>query len=286
MANIDGDGSSPQKTARDSSPVPNLEYRSYTPTYEEELLKYRKSSRGMSLDNTVESDNRSLSEGKINSKINNSEIPRSLDEDQKSPVLRKEVDNQYGNQYDNQYGNETAENVADNERTEETSQCATSNSNKDERIVEEKSKQINTKSDNFSAEKQEFSFFETKWKAVLALFDSLNLDSRQHDGSATEDVDANMEEFLRVPWRIEELMSFGTLICADAFLHVLTVTPLKFIWSCLCLVCTILNPGKGFGWCRFHRRHLYQFVRVFVIYAVYKYCLSPISIGKMVRLLL
>jgi hypothetical protein len=134
---------------------------------------------------------------------------------------------------------------------------------------------------NATEKEEPVGIFKSKTQAIMAFFNSLNIDSRQHDGSAAEDVDANMEEFLRVPYRIEELMSFGIIICADAFLHVLTVTPLKFVWSCLCLICTILIPGKGIGLCSFHRRHLYQFVRVFVIYAVYKYCLSPISIGKM-----
>lgn len=107
------------------------------------------------------------------------------------------------------------------------------------------------------------------------------MDSKQQDGSASEDVDANMEEFLRVPSRLEGLMLFGVSICADSFLHVLAVTPLKFVWSIMCLVCTIIRPRKGIGLCRFHRRHLYQIIRVFVIFAVCEYCLNPLSVGKM-----
>jgi hypothetical protein len=117
--------------------------------------------------------------------------------------------------------------------------------------------------------------------AVVDFIRGLNIDSRRQDGSATEDVDANMEEFLRVPFRIETLLFFGLASCFDSFLNVLTVTPLKFIWSCLCLVCTIVRPGKGVGVCRFHRRHLYQLLRVFVIWFVYRYALCPISLGRL-----
>jgi hypothetical protein len=121
----------------------------------------------------------------------------------------------------------------------------------------------------------------TQQNAVIDFIKSLNIDSRQQDGSATEDVDENMEEFLRVPFRIESLLWFGIATCFDCFLHILTVTPLKFVWSCICLICTIIKPGKGIGSCSFHRRHFFQLLRVFVIVAVYKYILCPISIGKL-----
>mmetsp|Transcript_10374 Transcript_10374/g.15703 ORF Transcript_10374/g.15703 Transcript_10374/m.15703 type:complete len:1075 (-) Transcript_10374:100-3324(-) len=116
--------------------------------------------------------------------------------------------------------------------------------------------------------------------AIMSFIRGLNIDSRQQDGSATADVDANMEEFLKVPFRIENLLFFGLAICADSFVHVLTVTPLKFVWSLLCLICTAIRPGKGIGWCSFHRRHLYQLLRVFIIVFVYKFALCPISFGK------
>ena len=60
--------------------------------------------------------------------------------------------------------------------------------------------------------------------AVVEFIRGLNIDSRQQDGSATDDVDANMEEFLRVPFRIEKLLLFGVAVCFDCFLNVLTVT--------------------------------------------------------------
>jgi len=116
---------------------------------------------------------------------------------------------------------------------------------------------------------------------LSSLFQSLNLDSLQQDGSATKEVDANMDEFVRVPYKLEVLLFFGLAICVDSFLHVLTVFPLKFAWSCLSFVCTIIRPKTGIGGCCFHRRHMYQLIRGFVIYATYYYCLSPISIGKL-----
>ena len=267
-ANIEYE-SSPEKPGRDSSPVPNLEYRSYTPTYEEELLKYRKTSRGMSMENTVEYDKKPTTHEKRKIETKVEEGLKNNEAEDKTSFISKPKD------YEASKKHETPD------KRDNSSQITVTR-NTDESHNKEELKDDNEEPFYQDVDKHNLGFLELKCKSILAFFDGLNLDSRQHDGSATEDVDANMEEFLRVPWRIEELMSFGTIICADAFLHVLTVTPLKFIWSCLCLVCTILNPGRGIGWCRFHRRHLYQFVRVFVIYAVYKYCLSPISIGKMV----
>merc|ERR1719330_646313 len=101
------------------------------------------------------------------------------------------------------------------------------------------------------------------------MFHSLNLDSLRQDGSATKEVDANMDEFVRVPYKLEALLFFGLAICVDSFLHVLTVVPLKIAWSCLSVVCTVIRPRTGIGGCCFHRRHLYQLIRGFVIYATY-----------------
>jgi len=122
----------------------------------------------------------------------------------------------------------------------------------------------------------------TECNTVESLFQILNLDSLRQDGSATSEVDANMDEFLCVPYKLEGLLLFGLAICVDSFLHVLTVVPLKFAWSCLCFICTVCRPMTGgIGRCRFHRRHLYQLARGLIIYATYHYCLCPISIGKL-----
>jgi len=143
--------------------------------------------------------------------------------------------------------------------------------------TKEKNKQATTTPSSSSPSKAKkstnfFSFFKN---------DVLNLDARHEDGSGTEDVDANMEEFLRVPSKLESLLLFGLAICADSFLYVITFLPLKCVWALLCLFCTIVRPGKGIGGCRFHRRHLYQLLQVFVLYTVYSKVLCPISIGKL-----
>jgi len=120
-----------------------------------------------------------------------------------------------------------------------------------------------------------------KSNRVISLFQSLNLDSFRQDGSASEEVDANMEEFVRVPFKLEGLMFLGFTICVDSFLHILTVVPLKIAWSFICLMCTMIRPMKGIEGCRFHRRHLYQLIRAFIIFAIYRYCLCLISVGKL-----
>lgn len=111
--------------------------------------------------------------------------------------------------------------------------------------------------------------------------DLLNIDSRHQDGSATEDIDANMEEFLRIPFKLENLMWFSLAVCTDSFLYVWTLLPLKAIWGFVCLVCTILRPGKGIKGIQFHRRHLYALIQCLLVWFVFYHVLRPISIGKL-----
>ncbi|EJK63063.1 hypothetical protein THAOC_16302, partial [Thalassiosira oceanica] len=61
--------------------------------------------------------------------------------------------------------------------------------------------------------------------------DLLNIDSRNQDGSATEDIDENMEEFLRIPGKLEFLMIFSLGVCMDSFLYAWAMLPLKFLWG-------------------------------------------------------
>ena len=118
-----------------------------------------------------------------------------------------------------------------------------------------------------------------KTSLMAYLKKEMMIDSTRQEGSFTDDVDANMEEFLRVPRRLELLQSFGFWICTDAFLYVLTFLPIKFVWSLICLVATIVRPGKGMGICRFHRRHLYQLLQMGVCVFSYFFVLKPISMG-------
>mmetsp|Transcript_26811 Transcript_26811/g.53612 ORF Transcript_26811/g.53612 Transcript_26811/m.53612 type:complete len:1212 (+) Transcript_26811:61-3696(+) len=131
-----------------------------------------------------------------------------------------------------------------------------------------------------------------KTMSQYVINDLLNIDSRNHDGSATEDIDANMEEFLRIPSKFEYLMVFSLAVCVDSFLYPWAMLPLKFIWGLVCLACTIykmiqkkkwrLNPDEadvhGIG---FHRRHLYAILQSLLIWLGYSQILCPISIGKL-----
>ena len=65
---------------------------------------------------------------------------------------------------------------------------------------------------------------------------------------STPNVDVQMEEFVRVPWQLEYLLNFGFYICIDSFLYIVTVLPLKFLWSIL------LMGSSWTGKYRFHRR--------------------------------
>ena len=94
-----------------------------------------------------------------------------------------------------------------------------------------------------------------------------------------QQTDARMEEFLRVPFNLEKLLFFGLAICFDSYLYVLTFLPLKFLWSIFRLTMTIINPKRVKF--RFHRRHMYQLLQVSIAYIVYTRILSRIQIGML-----
>lgn len=103
---------------------------------------------------------------------------------------------------------------------------------------------------------------------------------------STPDVDTQMQEFIKVPVVLEGLMSFGFLITTDSYLYMITVLPIRFVWSCY-LLCTkavykgLLRrqvPPRQFC---FHRRHLYQLIQVLIVYLIFKNVLDAISIGKL-----
>ena len=74
------------------------------------------------------------------------------------------------------------------------------------------------------------------------------------------DVDVQMEEFVKIPSAVESLLGFGFWICVDSFLYVLTVLPIRFVWSSLLFLrYTFLWAWKGDipeGPFRFHRRYV------------------------------
>ena len=277
----------------DLTPAPELEYRSYTPTYEEELRKLRKTSRGMSLDQSEASAHTSASahSGTSNheeEETNNEDPLNTFEKTGATPVKKKDKTHSILNDIlaegkDDKIalkinGKPLIKPNNQNPSTSSSGLLTKSLSNKNlASMTTSQGPKLETETTTTTPLAQ----FEEKMNtnAVVDFIRGLNIDSRQQDGSATEDVDVNMEEFLRVPFRIEKLLLFGLAVCFDCFLYVLTVTPLKFVWSVLCLACTIVRPGKGFGVCRFHRRHLYQLLRVFAIWFTYKYVLCPISLG-------
>lgn len=99
------------------------------------------------------------------------------------------------------------------------------------------------------------------------------------------DVDLQMEEFVKIPGAVEALLGFGFWICVDSFLYVLTILPIRFIWSILLLlrygVIRSFRPEVPVGPFRFHRRHSYQLIQVAIIYTIYRFILLPVSIGKL-----
>ena len=100
---------------------------------------------------------------------------------------------------------------------------------------------------------------------------------------STPDVDVQMEEFIKVPAGVENVVSFGFFICVDSFLYMITVLPIRFVWSCFLLLRQYGWPWhlRGHAQYRFHRQHLYQIIQVTILYTVYRYVLLENSIGKL-----
>lgn len=74
------------------------------------------------------------------------------------------------------------------------------------------------------------------------------LDYMESFQESTPNVDVQMEEFVRVPWQLEYLLNFGFCICVDSYLYILTVLPLKFLWSIIVMMSSWNGKHK------FHRR--------------------------------
>jgi hypothetical protein len=87
----------------------------------------------------------------------------------------------------------------------------------------------------------------TKWLDYLNSFQESNYDT-----------DKQMEEFVKVPSAVEALLSFGFWICVDSFLYILTILPIRFIWSALLLLrylaMRLFLSEIPEGPYRFHRR--------------------------------
>jgi hypothetical protein len=77
------------------------------------------------------------------------------------------------------------------------------------------------------------------------------LDYLESFQESTHNVDVQMEEFVRVPSQLESLLTFGFNICMDSYLYVLTMLPVKFLWS---IVLLLRSPFSQDDRYKFHRR--------------------------------
>ena len=168
---------------------------------------------------------------------------------------------------------------------------ATDNKGSETHLSTKKEKKSESKTSS-SQQQQQSESGKKRTMSQYVINDLLNIDSRNHDGSATEDIDANMEEFLRIPSKFEHLMVFSLAVCVDSFLYPWAMLPLKFIWGLVCLACTVYKMIRKKKWTLnlneadvhgigFHRRHLYAILQSLLIWLVYSQILCPISIGKL-----
>jgi hypothetical protein len=92
----------------------------------------------------------------------------------------------------------------------------------------------------------------SKWLDYLNSFQESNYDT-----------DKQMEEFVKIPSAVEALLSFGFWICVDSFLYILTILPIRSVWSSLLLARFLaircFHREVPDGPFRFHRR--YAFIR-------------------------
>jgi hypothetical protein len=88
----------------------------------------------------------------------------------------------------------------------------------------------------------------SKWLDYLNSFQESNYDT-----------DKQMEEFVKIPSAVEALLSYGFWICVDSFLYILTILPIRFVWSSLLLarflVIRFFRREVPDGPFRFHRRY-------------------------------
>ena len=118
--------------------------------------------------------------------------------------------------------------------TKEESTMSTTDQAEESRLTNEKRKETDTKS---------------KWLDYLNSVQESNYDT-----------DKQMEEFVKVPSAVESLLSFGFWICVDSFLYILTILPIRFVWSCLLLIryvgVRLFRRQVPEGPFRFHRRYV------------------------------
>lgn len=115
------------------------------------------------------------------------------------------------------------------------------------RSIQENSESLTVEETNptFSVEKADK--VKSKWLEYLNSFQEANYDT-----------DKQMEEFVKIPSAVEALLSYGFWICVDSFLYILTILPIRFVWSSLLLarflIIRFFKQQVPEGPFRFHRR--------------------------------
>lgn len=88
-------------------------------------------------------------------------------------------------------------------------------------------------------------------------------------GHLEPDAVGNIRNFLHVPYKVEELIEFGFFICLDSFLFVLTILPIRLVYSLVLLthdlVIFALNGFQALEYRKFHRTHAYDVMRGMVL---------------------
>ena len=84
-------------------------------------------------------------------------------------------------------------------------------------------------------------------------------------GHLEPDAVGNISNFLHVPYKVEELIEFGFFICLDSFLFVLTILPIRLVYSLVLLAqdatLFVLNGFRHLESRTFHRTHAYDVMR-------------------------
>jgi len=141
---------------------------------------------------------------------------------------------------------------------------------------------------NHSVAASEISNSENKHKKKKSNIKSKWLDYLNSVQESNYDTDKQMEEFVKVPSKVEALLSFGFWISVDSFLYTLTMLPLRFAYSILLLTMWVYNKilgRKSSGTPQFHRHNSYQLIQVSIIYIIYATVLKPIDISIMYHMI-
>mmetsp|Transcript_17618 Transcript_17618/g.43962 ORF Transcript_17618/g.43962 Transcript_17618/m.43962 type:complete len:826 (-) Transcript_17618:1419-3896(-) len=129
---------------------------------------------------------------------------------------------------------------------------------------------------------------DTKHKKKKSNIKSKWLDYLNSVQESNYDTDKQMEEFVKVPSRVEALLSFGFWISVDSFLYTLTMLPLRSFYSIFLLTIWVYNKivgRKASGIPQFHRHNTYHLIQMSIIYIIYATVLKPIDISIMYHMI-